>query len=324
MILHEHSDDFSDLITLTSSHFKISPVLVEKDYWVTFALKNLSESDITSKVVFKGGTSLSKAHQLIKRFSEDIDLALIADKGDSSARTKSKLKEVETVCVQGFYEVTDDPRTSKGSKFRKTVWRFPKCKLSGDYGDAGENILLEVNSFSIPEPHENLSIESLISEFLKNTKQDSIINEFGLQPFSIAVLKLERTFVEKISAVTKASFRSSNDNYSLLRKNVRHFYDLVKLYERVGNDVLSDHAKFRSLLERVKIDDKAMDTTGEWSTKRYVDADVFQNFNFVWKIISPVYRGVFKTMLYGNETLPHDTQVASTISAIKNALEEIE
>ncbi|MCK5882327.1 MAG: nucleotidyl transferase AbiEii/AbiGii toxin family protein [Bacteriovoracaceae bacterium] len=324
MNLHEHKEEFLDLITLTSSHFKISPVLVEKDYWVTFALKKLSKSDIASKVVFKGGTSLSKAHHLIKRFSEDIDLALIVEEGDSSGQIKSKLKKIEKACAQDFVEVTDDPRTSKGSKFRKTVWRFSKGELTGEYGDAGENILLEVNSFTIPEPHEDLPIESLVAEFLKSTNQQDVIEEFNLQPFSIAVLKLERTFVEKISAITKASYRSADDNYSLLSKNIRHFYDLVKLYDRIGKGVISDHDEFSSFLERVKIDDKVMDAIGEWSLNKYGDADVFQNVDEVWKIISPAYRGVFKTMLYGDEKLPEEVRVKDVINSIKDALGKIE
>ncbi len=324
MILHEHKEEYTDLITLTSSHFKISPVLVEKDYWVTFALNKLSESDIASKVVFKGGTSLSKAYQLIKRFSEDIDLALIVEEGDSSGKIKSKLKKIEKACTQDFNEIADGPRVSKGSKFRKTVWQFSKGKLSGEYGDAGQNILLEVNSFTIPEPHEDLLIESLVSEFLKNTEQLNVVEEFELQSFSIAVLKLERTFVEKISAITKASYRSADDNYSLLGKNIRHFYDLVKLYERVGKHVLSDHNMFNGLLERVKVDDRVMDRAGEWSNKRYADADIFQKFDEVWKVISPAYCGAFKTMLYGDEALPPEGIVKDVITSISNALQKIE
>jgi predicted nucleotidyltransferase component of viral defense system len=40
-----------------------------KDYWVTYLLYRLSRSAYADKVVFKGGTSLSKVHQLIARFS---------------------------------------------------------------------------------------------------------------------------------------------------------------------------------------------------------------------------------------------------------------
>lgn len=324
MNLHENQKEFSELITLTSSHFKISPVLVEKDYWVTLALRKLSESEMADKVVFKGGTSLSKAHKLIKRFSEDIDLAIIVDEGESAGRIKSKLKKVEQVCTNDFEEVASDPRISKKGRFRKTVWQFSKGELNGEFGDAGEHILLEVNSFTIPEPHENLSIQSLVAEYLNINSYQDAIEEFGLQSFSIAVLKLERTFVEKISAITKASYRSENDNYGLLSKNVRHFYDLVKLFNKVGKDIISDKDSFKSLLERVKIDDKKMDPVKEWSTKKYVDADVFQKFDEVWKIIFPSYRGVFKTMLYGDESLPEEAEVKTMITKIKEVLLNVE
>jgi len=324
MNLHENQKEFSELITLTSSYFKISPVLVEKDYWVTLALRKLFESDMADQVVFKGGTSLSKAHKLIKRFSEDIDLAIIVDEGESAVSIKSKLKNVEQVCTRDFEEVTSDPRISKKGRFRKTVWQFSKGELDGKFGDAGENILLEVNSFTIPEPYENLLIQSLVAEYLNINSYQDVIEEFGLESFSIAVLKLERTFVEKISAITKASYRSENDNYNLLSKNIRHFYDLVKLFNKIGKDIISDKESFKSLLEKVKIDDRAMDSVKEWSTKKYVDADIFQKFDEVWKIISPSYRGVFKTMLYGDELLPDEAQIKTIITKIKEALYDIE
>ena len=49
---------------------------VEKDLWVTQVLHALFSLDVSDKLIFKGGTSLSKAWGLIDRFSEDIDLAI--------------------------------------------------------------------------------------------------------------------------------------------------------------------------------------------------------------------------------------------------------
>ena len=48
--------------------------LLEKDVWVVWALAALFESRFASHLVFKGGTSLSKAYKAIRRFSEDIDV----------------------------------------------------------------------------------------------------------------------------------------------------------------------------------------------------------------------------------------------------------
>ena len=58
------------------SHPKINQVALEKDWWVTIALKALFQTDCHDSLIFKGGTSLSKGFNIIERFSEDIDLAI--------------------------------------------------------------------------------------------------------------------------------------------------------------------------------------------------------------------------------------------------------
>ena len=73
MRLHEDMEAFLDLVQATSENMDLPQVYIEKDYWVTKALKHLCESNHVNEVVFKGGTSLSKAYRLIDRFSEDID-----------------------------------------------------------------------------------------------------------------------------------------------------------------------------------------------------------------------------------------------------------
>ena len=54
----------------------ISPVIMEKDFFVCWLLSILFESEFADSLVFKGGTSLSKIFGAINRFSEDIDLSL--------------------------------------------------------------------------------------------------------------------------------------------------------------------------------------------------------------------------------------------------------
>ena len=49
---------------------------VEKDWWVTQAMAIIFEMEVGQSLVFKGGTSLSKAWKLIRRFSEDVDLVI--------------------------------------------------------------------------------------------------------------------------------------------------------------------------------------------------------------------------------------------------------
>ncbi len=72
--LHHDRKTFEEAINLVTHQTGISPQIVEKDYYVTMILRLLSEK--VPYVVFKGGTSLSKCHRVIKRFSEDIDIAI--------------------------------------------------------------------------------------------------------------------------------------------------------------------------------------------------------------------------------------------------------
>ena len=61
MKLHNFKDAFEGAIVATAEHLGISEIYIEKDYWVTYALKQIF-TDKNSKdiAVFKGGTSLSK------------------------------------------------------------------------------------------------------------------------------------------------------------------------------------------------------------------------------------------------------------------------
>ena len=77
MRLFEHPD-FEQAIVRATGHFRtqgLRPAIIEKDYYVTEALRVIAAT-AGDKVIFKGGTSLSKGWNLIQRFSEDIDLFL--------------------------------------------------------------------------------------------------------------------------------------------------------------------------------------------------------------------------------------------------------
>lgn len=78
-------DDFARLgtadrrafITEAASRRNLTPVIIEKDFWVCWTLRRLTRSeDLAAHLTFKGGTSLSKAYGIIQRFSEDIDLTI--------------------------------------------------------------------------------------------------------------------------------------------------------------------------------------------------------------------------------------------------------
>lgn len=66
-----------EIFTEAAARLGIRATIVEKDFWVCLVLTLLfQKSRFGQSLVFKGGTSLSKVHGLIERFSEDIDLVL--------------------------------------------------------------------------------------------------------------------------------------------------------------------------------------------------------------------------------------------------------
>lgn len=62
-----------------AARYGLPPQAVEKDLWVSTILQIVFTLPFAERIIFKGGTSLSKVWHLIDRFSEDIDLAVDAD-----------------------------------------------------------------------------------------------------------------------------------------------------------------------------------------------------------------------------------------------------
>src|SRR5580765_7567873 len=83
----------------------VSPVVLEKDFWVCLLLGILFESEFAGSLVFKGGTSLSKVFGVIDRFSEDIDLSLspeflrLPEAGTSRNQANKWMKKAEAACI---------------------------------------------------------------------------------------------------------------------------------------------------------------------------------------------------------------------------------
>jgi predicted nucleotidyltransferase component of viral defense system len=84
--------DFPELLSTVARQLGINPAIVEKDYYVTEALRIIAR-DFGELVLFKGGTSLSKGWKLIERFSEDIDLYVREDCSSGRA-TERRLKAI--------------------------------------------------------------------------------------------------------------------------------------------------------------------------------------------------------------------------------------
>ncbi len=158
MNLHKDKSNFEDAVRITAQQTNIKEEFIEKDYWITLVLSYLAKSEFASQVVFKGGTSLSKGFGLIERFSEDVDIALIEGSKKSGSKIKNIIRAIEKDITRDLNEVTVDGVTSKGSKFRKSVFEY----LSIDPENKKNRLITKVNSFANPYPFKRVPIKSCV------------------------------------------------------------------------------------------------------------------------------------------------------------------
>lgn len=121
MELHEDNKLFRQAIQFTAEKYKLPAVYIEKDYWVTYILQNLFKHKVSTNIVFKGGTSLSKYFRIIDRFSEDIDLVIIRKEGESNNQMTQKIRHIGEVLNSILPEIFIDGVTQKRGMNRKTA-----------------------------------------------------------------------------------------------------------------------------------------------------------------------------------------------------------
>lgn len=317
MKLHQNKEVFEQAIVATAEYFKILEVFVEKDYWVTYVLKNLSQSPFKDKVVFKGGTSLSKAYRLINRFSEDIDLAIIASAGATGGAIKKMIKGVEAETTKGLTEIEVNGITSKGSKYRKTVFEYPRIINSSNFGQANDKLLVEINSFADPHPYSAMPIQSMIAEFLIQTNRKEAVEANDLKSFNVNVLGLERTFTEKVLSLVRASYEENPMNE--LSARVRHIYDLHFIVNKANMHEFITGKGFQEMIKNVLADDeKNSQFQGEWTTKPLSESLIFSDWEKVWKDLQPVYQNQFKSLVFAD--LPDSKAINKSMNVIIKAI----
>ena len=281
-----HSPEFREALQAAASSLRMRPVLIEKDYWVTLVLRNLALSDFSDNVVFKGGTSLSKAYHCIDRFSEDVDLAILKGTGISKNQLNKLIKSVEQSITIGVQYIPDHPSEEKRGRNRKTFYRYPTTGPSNEFGNVKGEIQIEINSFTHPIPFEIIEIESYLAVFLRKNGFDNFVEEFQLQPYKLQVLSRERTFFEKLLSLVRLSYEGKET----IRKKVRHFYDLFKLYNLPDLNASLLTTDSFPLIDSVIADDKANATfAGKWLAHPLSTCPLFAGIDQFWPAIASTY-----------------------------------
>lgn len=320
MNLHDDKDVFEELILATAEDLGLPQAYIEKDYWVTKVLRNLSDSGYRDDFVFKGGTSLSKAHGLIHRFSEDVDLA-VANTSWGSSKIKMRIKEIGQIITEGLEYFPDHPGEAKHGRFRKTYYRYPKLDDKVDLDHASGEILLEVNAMAPPEPHAPVDIQCLIAKHLTECSRTDLVHGYGLEAFPLNVLDVDRTAAEKVIALVRAS-REDDDGDSLRRK-IRHVYDLCMIARRKPHFFCIESDSLPELLKTVcDSDKKVFQEASKWVDPPLYEAPLFKDPVGTWKKVSGEFEGSFSRMVYNGE-IPDSQEIVDLLKRLQQVLQRV-
>ncbi len=221
----------------------LSPVIMEKDFWVCWLLGVLFESEFSDSLVFKGGTSLSKVFGVIERFSEDIDLSLSPDflklppVGISRNQTSKWMKKAESACssaVQNRIGPVLEAAATKVLGKSDRAWfefqtdahtqspvlllHYPSSQVPG-FHYLRRSVKLEFGSLTDQQPIGRHSVRPWIA--------DIFLGAFADWRCEVIALEVERSFWEKATILHMEYYRPAEK--PIPDRLSRHYADMAAL-----------------------------------------------------------------------------------------------
>lgn len=177
---------------------------------------------------------------------------------------------------------------------------------------------MELNAFTNPVPHAQLPISSYLYTFLSGRDNIELTREYDLQPFSLNVLSLERTFFEKTLSLNRLSYYG----IQTLKEKIRHFYDLYQLYHNTRlKETIFSKENF-NVLSLVKKDDESIRTFhGEWMDRPLAKSPLFSSLEDIWKDLISTYRQELSNIIWSGD-LPAPTEILSVMQMIRKFINE--
>lgn len=223
----------------------IARAIVEKDFWVCWSLQHLfALPSFGEHLIFKGGTSLSKAYDVIHRFSEDVDLSLdraqLGFEGDrdpenpdlSGGKRKSLLQDLQEAAetaVAGplldeintaFAARLDQPFSLQIDEDDPQTLLFAYPSLSGeDQGYIKPVVRFEFGARGAQLPAEHRTLSTYVQQAFPDLP--------GLAPVDVRTLGIERTFWEKATILHMLFHQDAGK--PLADRMSRHYYDMAQL-----------------------------------------------------------------------------------------------
>ncbi len=231
---------------------------IEKDWWVVQTLDVVFKMEAAPHLVFKGGTSLSKAWGIIERFSEDVDLALSREFlgfGGKISRTQvGKLRDASFKYISTSFlpelRKAFDKNGFSGLEIDLTevktpdqdpvniVIRYPSVTDKSPY--ILSEVKLEIGSRSMLEPFSNRHFCSFVGEKFAG-------RFFADKEISIPCVNLERTFLEKLFLLHEEFKRPEKE--IRIKRMSRHIYDIQKIHKTEFSKIAMENTElYKSLV----------------------------------------------------------------------------
>ncbi|MDR0846299.1 MAG: nucleotidyl transferase AbiEii/AbiGii toxin family protein [Lactobacillales bacterium] len=264
MYLFKNQESFEELLNEVVEVKNITLPILVKDYFVSLVLGQISKE--TEGVVFKGGTALSKGFKIIDRFSEDIDLGYnigsyeLPSQGQRKRFNKSIKETIEATGIA--IRNTDSFRSRR--QHNKLLVQMPETAKASFLK---EDLQVEIYLFNISYPAVELEISNYIYDFLVENGTPEVADEFvELKPFKMQVQSLERTFIDKLFAIS--------DQYigNRAKRNSRHIFDLYEIAQSGLIDISSQ--EFANLFCEVK---EQLSDDLEWNPSAAPGFDILGN-----------------------------------------------
>ncbi len=270
-----------ELFEQTTQATGMDAVIVEKDFWVCWTLKELFALPAMGEhLIFKGGTSLSKVFKIIERFSEDIDVSI--DRGflgfggtnepEAGTSNKEKQRRIEALKTACQKKITNELLPALEAAIRAKVGRAEKWTLRSDDEDPDQQTLLfeyptsfaanatgyirrlvkiEMGARADHWPSETKTITPYVAEqFPQGFKAPSC---------AVKVLSAERTFWEKATILHAEYHRPAEK--PMPERFSRHYCDF---YELIRKGVATSATAKPELLARV-VQHKSLFFKSSWA-----------------------------------------------------------
>lgn len=286
-----HYSEWKEIIETVARELGKNEIMVEKDTIQSMFLFELSKSELP--FVFKGGTSLSKAYQLIDRFSEDIDLSM-KDRPTQSERSKSKALILKIAADLGL--TLANPEDIK-SRYDYNKYSF---RYNSMFAEFPMEIIVETSYYQAAYPAITHRINSFVGTFCCE-RGITLPVAFEAGETTMNVQTVERTLVDKVFAV--CDYRIQN----MQNRDSRHLYDICKLLDQVAlNEQLDD------LIDQVR-DDRMQSQNNPSAQLQYNITEMLREI-IRSRFYESDYKNVTQKLLY--EDVSYDYAIEHGIAKI--------